>query len=72
MVVKGQKRGRKGGGMGVCSQSNAVEVVSHDRGSLLDRKNCMLFLGFFFGACCCALCRLGSCNPKRHGHAYCI
>ena len=48
MVAEGQKRGREGSGMGVCSQSYAVGVVSHDSGSLLDGKNHMLVLGFFF------------------------
>ena len=48
MVVEGRKWGREGIRMEVCSWSDAVEVVSHDRESLLDGKNHMLVSGFFF------------------------
>ena len=45
--VDSWERGRNGSGMGVWLWSGVTEIVSHDWGSLLYGKKCMLVLGFF-------------------------
>ena len=46
-VVDGQKWRRVGMRVGSWSWAGAAKVLSHDSGSLLDGKKCMLVSGFF-------------------------